>query len=115
MDKLLKSSGNFFSFPKSSDVKEHSIEMEMPFLKYIFDKNKLKIVPMVVGDGNLSKNIKLGKYLYDLFEDKKTLFVISSDFCHWGYDFDFTYYNKKFKTVNQRLIWINKLWILLEK
>jgi len=101
VDKLLKSSGNFFSFPKSSDVKEHSIEMEMPFLKYIFDKNKLKIVPMVVGDGNLSKNIKLGKYLYDLFEDKKTLFVISSDFCHWGYDFDFTYYNKKFKTVNE--------------
>ena len=56
---------------------------------------------MVVGDGDLNANIKLGKYLYDLFEDKKTLFVISSDFCHWGNDFDFTYYNKKFKNVNE--------------
>ena len=101
INKLLESSGKFFSFPKSSDVKEHSIEMEMPFLKHIFNDKKLKIVPMVVGDGDLNKNIKLGKYLYDLFEDKKTLFVISSDFCHWGSDFDFTYYNKKFKTVNE--------------
>ena len=75
--------------------------MEMPFLKYIFDDKKLKIVPMVVGDGDLTKNRKLGKFLYDLYEDKKTLFVISSDFCHWGSDFDFTYYNKKFKTVNE--------------
>ena len=101
VNNLLENKGNFFSFPKSSDVKEHSIEMEMPFLKYIFDDKKLKIVPMVVGDGNLEKNRKLGKYLYDLYEDKKTLFVISSDFCHWGSNFDFTYYNKKFKTVNE--------------
>lgn len=101
INKLLEGSGNFFSFPKSADVKEHSIEMEMPFLKYIFDDKKLKIVPMVVGDSDLKSNIKLGKYLYDLYEDKKTLFVISSDFCHWGSDFDFTYYNKKFKTVNE--------------
>ena len=78
VNKLLENSGNFFSFPKSSDVKEHSIEMEMPFLKYIFNDKKLKIVPMVVGDGNLEKNRKLGKYY-----------------------FDFTYYNKKFKTVNE--------------
>ena len=101
VNNLLENKGNFFSFPKSSDVKEHSIEMEMPFLKYIFDDKKLKIVPMVVGDGDLTKNRKLGKFLYDLYEDKKTLFVISSDFCHWGSDFDFTYYNKKFKTVNE--------------
>ena len=101
INKLLQNSGNFFSFPKSSDVKEHSIEMEMPFLKYIFNDKKLKIIPMVIGDGNLEKNRKLGKYLYDLYEDKKTLFVISSDFCHWGSNFDFTYYNKKFKTVNE--------------
>ena len=101
VNKLLENKGNFFSFPKSSDVQEHSIEMEMPFLKYIFDDKNLKIVPMVVGDGNLEKNRKLGKYLYDLYEDQRTLFVISSDFCHWGSNFDFTYYNKKFPTVNQ--------------
>ena len=43
VNKLLENSGNFFSFPKSSDVKEHSIEMEMPFLKYIFKDKREKI------------------------------------------------------------------------
>ena len=36
INNLLKDSKHFFSFPQSSDVQEHSIEMEMPFLKYIF-------------------------------------------------------------------------------
>jgi AmmeMemoRadiSam system protein B len=99
INKLLVDSKNFFSFPQSCDVQEHSIEMEMPFLKYIFDKKPFSIAPMVVGDGDLNENIQLGKYLYDLYEDKKTLFVISSDFCHWGKDFDYTYYNKKFKNI----------------
>ena len=97
--KLLEDSKHFFSFPKSSDVQEHSIEMEIPFLKYIFDDKKFSIIPMVIGDGNLSKNIELGKCIYDLYEDPKTLFVISSDFCHWGQDFDYVYYNKKFKNI----------------
>ncbi len=54
---------------------------------------------MVIGDGNLSKNVELGKCLYNLYEDPKTLFVISSDFCHWGRDFDYVYYNKSFKNI----------------
>ena len=96
---LLEDSKHFFSFPQSCDVQEHSIEMEMPFLKYIFDKKNFSIIPMVIGDGNLKKNIELGKCLYNLYEDPKTLFVISSDFCHWGKDFDYIYYNKKFKNI----------------
>ena len=27
-------------------------------------------------------------------KDPKTVFVISSDFCHWGPNFDFQYYDK---------------------
>ena len=96
---LLEDSKHFFSFPQSCDVQEHSIEMEMPFLKYIFDKKNFSIIPMVIGDGNLKKNIELGKCLYNLYEDPKTLFVISSDFCHWGKDFDYIYYDKKFKNI----------------
>ena len=47
---LLEDFKHFFSFPQSSDVQEHSIEMEMPFLKYIFNKKPFKIIPMVIGD-----------------------------------------------------------------
>jgi len=31
----------------------------------------------------LAKIKNLGKCLYDLYDDPKTLFVISSDFCYW--------------------------------
>ena len=54
---------------------------------------------MVIGHGDFEQNVELGKCLYDLYEDPRTLFVISSDFCHWGKDFRYTYYNNKFKTV----------------
>ena len=96
---LLEDSNHFFTFPQSDDVKEHSIEMELPFLKYIFQNRKFTILPMVIGHGDFEQNQELAKCLYDLYEDPKTLFVISSDFCHWGRDFRYTYYNNKFKTV----------------
>ena len=96
---LLKDSEHFFTFSPSDDVQEHSIEMELPFLKYIFKDKKFTILPMVIGHGDFEQNVELGKCLYDLYEDPRTLFVISSDFCHWGKDFRYTYYNNKFKTV----------------
>ena len=96
---LLKDSEHFFPFSQSDDVQEHSIEMELPFLKYIFQDRKFTILPMVIGHGDFAQNKELAKCLYDLYEDPKTLFVISSDFCHWGRDFRYTYYNNKFKTV----------------
>jgi AmmeMemoRadiSam system protein B len=97
--KLLTKKDIFFEVDKSIDINEHSIEMELPFLKYIFKDRKFSILPMVIGHGDFGQNKELGKCLYDLYEDPKTLFVISSDFCHWGKDFRYTYYNNKFKTV----------------
>ena len=37
---LLQDSEHFFSFSPNDDVQEQSIEMELPFLKYIF-KDKI--------------------------------------------------------------------------
>ena len=96
---LLQDSNHFFPFSQSDDVKEHSIEMELPFLKYIFKDKKFTVLPIVIGQGDFDENMELGKCLYNLYEDPRTLFVISSDFCHWGKDFHYTYYNNKFKTV----------------
>ena len=99
VNKLLANKNLFFTLPQTTDVKEHSIEMEMPFLKYIFDKKDFSLVPIMVGHNDLMINSEIGKALYDLYEDPKTLFVISSDFCHWGMNFGFTYYNKEFSSI----------------
>ena len=99
INKLLKIKGLFFKLSQSVDLQEHSIEMEMPFLKYIFREKDFSIIPIVVGDNDLKTNNEIGKALLELYEDPKTLFVISSDFCHWGKNFGFTYYNKKFDNI----------------
>ena len=97
--KLLGNKNLFFTLPESTDVKEHSIEMEMPFLKYIFNKKDFSLIPIMVGHNDLMTNTEIGKALYDLYEDPKTLFVVSSDFCHWGQNFGFTYYNKEYDNI----------------
>ena len=97
--KLLKKKDLFFEVNKSVDIEEHSIEMELPFLKYIFNKKEFSIIPIIVGDNDLYTNKKIGNALYELYQDKNTLFVISSDFCHWGRNFGFTLYDKKFENI----------------
>ena len=97
--KLLNKNKIFFEVTKSVDINEHSIEMELPFLKYIFNNKEFNIIPIIVGDNNFETNKIIAEILYELYEDKKTLFVISSDFCHWGRNFGYTYYDKKFDNI----------------
>ena len=35
---------------------------------------------------------KYGKIFAPYFDDSSTLFIFSSDFCHWGTRFNFEYY-----------------------
>ena len=97
--KLLKDE-HFFTLDNEVDEVEHSIEMELPFLKMIFDKKDFSLVPIMVGSGtNLESHRKIAEELYTLYDDSKTLFVISSDFCHWGQRFRFTYYDSKYDSI----------------
>lgn len=93
--KLLSYSKSLFHLisPKA-DEKEHSIEMELPFLKLMFNEAPFTLVSLIVGEINLKSAKEIAKCLREYYEDKKTLFVISSDFCHWGNNFDYTYYDK---------------------
>lgn len=85
-----------FSFlNKKLDENEHSLEMQMPFLGKIFAKNSdnVKLIPMLVGDFTRSSSYNLldvANLLLPYFEDENCLFIISSDFCHWGDRFGFT-------------------------
>lgn len=36
-----------------------------------------------------------GKIFAPYFDDAETLFIFSSDFCHWGTRFKFDYYKKE--------------------
>ena len=77
---------------KEVDEEEHSMEMQMPLIKYVFkDAIDLKIVSVLVGD------VKEKEFadMFDVYvKDRESLFVVSSDFCHWGKRFGFMYYDK---------------------
>jgi AmmeMemoRadiSam system protein B len=81
----------FRSFRLSDDEEEHSIEMQLPFLHYVFRSNpQVKIVPIYVGPLVQNEERVFGRLLARYFDDPSTLFVVSSDFCHWGHRFRFT-------------------------
>ena len=63
--------------------KEHSIEVQLPFLQYIF--NNFKFVPIQLPFIDYT-NIK---YIADILTDRDTFYIASSDFTHYGPDFRF--------------------------
>ncbi|KAG9344270.1 hypothetical protein JZ751_010939 [Albula glossodonta] len=60
----------------------------------IDQKDNFSIVPVLVGALSESKEQEYGKLLSKYLADPSNLFVISSDFCHWGQRFRYTYYDE---------------------
>ncbi len=64
---------------------EHSVEVQVPFIQYLFPK--AKIVPIVIGTSDLQLCSKFGRSLARIIKDKNALIVASSDLSHYpGYD-----------------------------
>ena len=81
----------------SSDSSEHSLEMHLPYIYHIlsqsFTSGQLPpLVPILVGSTNSSTEKSFGSLLAPYLADTSNIFVISSDFCHWGSRFSYTYY-----------------------
>ena len=77
----LKSENKVFNFPVNAHIQEHSIEIQMPFIQYYF-KNKIPIVPIIIGTDNANTMKKIAEVLKPWFTPEN-LFVISSDFSHY--------------------------------
>jgi len=70
--------------------------MHLPFIAKIFDVDSIQIVPIIVGHCSAQTNKEIGKALSVYMDDPESFFVISSDFCHWGKRFSYTFiYNEE--------------------
>lgn len=73
---------------KHANVKSPSGTWQIIFCCALFLKNSHKdefsIVPVLVGALSESKEQEYGKLLSKYLADPSNLFIISSDFCHWG-------------------------------
>lgn len=70
---------------------EHSLEMHLPFIVKCFKDSEtdVELIPLMVGDIPENLYHAYAQALLPHFLDEKTVFCISSDFCHWGERFDF--------------------------
>jgi AmmeMemoRadiSam system protein B/AmmeMemoRadiSam system protein A len=81
LGKALVQEEPLFSERTDAHEQEHSVEVEVPFLQHLL-KDRLRIVPIVVGSNTPAGCRQLGKALRPYFNEKN-LFVISSDFSHY--------------------------------
>ncbi|RKF63070.1 Protein MEMO1 [Erysiphe neolycopersici] len=94
----LRTTGKFDIMTPETDEKEHSLEMHLPYIQKLVSRvfkspeNYPSIVPILVGNTSASAEREYGRILAPYLADPTNLFVISSDFCHWGLRFGYTYY-----------------------
>lgn len=61
---------------------EHSIEVQLPFIQYIFGKD-IKFVPICMTRQDIDTDIEIAKSICSSVVDKNILIIASSDFTHY--------------------------------
>ena len=77
---------SFFTFDKQTHTKEHTIEVQLPFLQMLYGDN-LRIIPIIIATHNLKTIQSIAKILQPYLNDEN-LFVISSDLSHYPSSYD---------------------------
>jgi AmmeMemoRadiSam system protein B/AmmeMemoRadiSam system protein A len=72
---------NLFTFNPEAHKKEHTIEVQLPFLQTLYG-NDLNIVPIIIATSNLRTIQAIAQALLPYFTDEN-LFIISSDLSHY--------------------------------
>ncbi|NP_001337309.1 Protein MEMO1, partial [Caenorhabditis elegans] len=90
----LRATRHFDLMDRRDEESEHSIEMQLPFIAKVMGSKRYTIVPVLVGSLPGSRQQTYGNIFAHYMEDPRNLFVISSDFCHWGERFSFSPYDR---------------------
>jgi len=101
----LMATGEFEKMSRDVDEDEHSLEMHMPFIKKVMEgsKQRYTVVPVMVGSLTPEKEALFGRIFAKYLADPSTFFAISSDFCHWGQRFRYTYHDPKHGEIYQSI------------
>ena len=86
LESIAKLKGSYFVKNDDAHIHEHSLEVELPFIQKLFPKTP--ILPLVCGQINISMAKELAEALLP-FWNSETLWVISSDFTHYGRQFGY--------------------------
>ncbi|KAH3859385.1 protein MEMO1-like [Dreissena polymorpha] len=111
MNEELYASGPFETMSISTDEDEHSIEMQLPYIAKAMESKRghFTVVPVLVGSLNQEKEALYGSIFAKYLADPDNFFVISSDFCHWGQRFSYTFYDKSAGDIWQSIESLDKM------
>jgi len=101
-DELYKTS-LFEEMTLQTDEEEHSIEMHLPYIARVMEGQTFTIVPIMVGSLSQEKQATYGKVLAKYLAEEDNLFVVSSDFCHWGARFHYQFYDKDWGEIHESI------------
>ena len=86
---------------QGQDEAEHSLELHLPYLRHVLGGEGWALVPILVGALSRESERRYGQLLAPYLHDPHTLFVVSSDFCHWGARFRYVFYDKRFGDIHE--------------
>ncbi|CAI5719087.1 unnamed protein product [Peronospora destructor] len=105
-DKLVDS-GKFATMSMDVDEDEHSIEMHLPFIYKVMNGRKFTAVPILVGNTKSKMDEEYGRILAPYLENDENLFVISSDFCHWGPRFRYQPHDSTYGEIHEYIKYLD--------
>lgn len=93
----LRATDFFMDLTAEEDAAEHSLEMHLPYIYHVLSKSFPVddfplLVPIMVGSTTKVADQDYGMLLAPYLADPSNVFIVSSDFCHWGSRFNYTYY-----------------------
>ena len=80
-ENILKNSKTI-KMDKKAHQFEHSIEVQLPFIQYIFGKN-IKFIPICMTRQDINTDIEIAQSICSSVVDKNILIIASSDFTHY--------------------------------
>ena len=70
-----------------TDRREHSLELQFPFIKFCCPD--AEILPYLIGSYSKNSFSQVAAMLRETLGQRDTVMVVSSDFCHYGYNYGF--------------------------
>lgn len=104
----LQATGHFDVVDMDADEAEHSLELHTPYIAKLMQGKSFKLVPIVVGSLSTDSEAKYGQILGPYLDDPSNVFIISSDFCHWGKRFNYTEYSKAQGPIWKSIQWLDE-------
>ena len=81
--------------------------MHLPFIQKVFRDagrdNTFTLVPLMVGNLPEAKYYEYARILLPYFNDNRTVFIISTDFCHWGLRHHYTHRYENEKVIHRSI------------